>query len=168
MGFFSNLDVRELEDINDDPFWIKPGTYKAIVTDCVQKVNDDGSVQCIITWTIDEPSNEYDKNNVQEYYSLYPHYTSWDEYSAEEKKQTKFFRRRLRRAFDLTNEQMAEVEYSQLIGREAYVTLVERDGRAGTKNENKKFINVGDALSQRLFNEERQASDATAASVGLI
>jgi hypothetical protein len=169
MSIFGNLDAQQLNEINDDPFFVKPDTYWAICTECVQKTSEDGSsTQCVITWTIDEPDNEYHKKNIQEYFSVYPEYSDWNQYSPDEKTRTKFFLRRLRRAFDLSESEINSVEYSELVGKGAYITLVQREGKEGTKNAGKKFVNVNEALSKRLYEEENESTNAAAASVGLL
>lgn len=168
MSIFGNLDPNKMEEIPDDPFWIKPDTYWAICTDCVQKTSEDGSVQCVITWQIDEPDNEFHGSKKEEYYPLYPQYTDWDQYSPDEKKATKWFFRRLRRGFDLSEREVLTVNFSELIGKGAYITLVERMGKEGTKNANKKFVNIQDALCKRVFDEERESAASTATSSGLL
>jgi hypothetical protein len=163
MSIFGNLDVTEFDD---NPFYTKPDTYWAFCTECVQKENEDGQVQLVLTWTIDEPDNEYHGNNVQEYYGLWPE-KEWKDYSPDEKKATKFLKRRLRRAFDLSESEMQTVEYSELVGKGAFITLKESKGKEGTKNAGKTFVNVFDALSKRLYEEEKGATEGVSNSLGL-
>jgi hypothetical protein len=166
MSIFGNLDTTE---IGDNPFYTKPDTYWALCTDAVQKVSEDGTqTQLVITWTIDEPDNEYHGNNVQEYYSLFPEYEGdWSRYSPDEKKATKFLLSRLRRGFDLSESEMQTVEYSQLIGKGAFITLKESKGKEGTKNAGKTFVNVFNALSKRLYEEEKGSSNSVSNTLGL-
>lgn len=170
MSIFGNLDTTQ---IDDNPFYTKPDTYWAICTEAVEKKNEDGQVQAVITWTIDEPDNEYHHNNIQEYYGLWPE-KSWDgsdpnkePYTAEEKKATKFFLRRLRRGFDLSEEELQKVNYSELVGKGAYITLRETKGKEGTKNAGKTFVNVYDAVSKRLYDEEKGEANSVSSSMGL-
>lgn len=163
MSIFGNLDTST---IDDNPFYTKPDTYWAFCTDAVEKTNEDGQVQLVLTWTIDEPDNEYHHNNVQEYYGLWKD-KDWEDYTADEKKQTKFLMRRMRRGFDLSESELQNVEYSELIGKGAYITLKETKGKEGTKNAGKSFINVFDAVSKRLYDEEKGTSDSVTSSFGL-
>lgn len=168
MSIFGNLTPEDLAEIPDDPFYIKPDTYWAICIEAVQKVTEAGDTQCVITWQIDEPDNEFHGKKKQEYFALYPHRQSWADYTPDEKQATVWFRRRLRRGFDLSESELATVNFSDLIGKGAYITLVERMGKEGTDNANKKFINIFEAVSKRLYDEEKETSNSAAASVGLL
>ena len=166
MSIFGDLDTTE---IDDNPFYTKPDTYWAVCTDAVQKFNEESNLtQIVITWTIDEPDNEYHGNNVQEYYSLFPeHGGDWSRYSPDEKKATKWLMRRLRRGFDLSESELQGLEYSQLIGKGAFITLKESKGKEGTRNAGKTFVNVVDALSKRLYEEEKGSTTSVSDSLGL-
>jgi hypothetical protein len=166
-SIFGNLDINDQLEINDDPFWIQPGTYKAVCLDCIQKTHKDGTLQCVITWAIDEPANEYHGQKRQEYYGLFPEREKWEDYTAEEKQTTKWFRKRLREGFDLSQQELATVKFSELIGKYAYITLTETEGKENTANAGKKFINVTNALCQRLYDEQNEANNAAATSMGL-
>lgn len=157
---FGDLDTTQ---IGDDPYYTKPDTYWALCTDFKNHTNKDGQVQAVITWTIDEPDNEYHGNNQQEYYPLFPG-RKWEELSADEKKRMKYFKKRLREAFDLSETEIQNLKYSDVIGTGAYITLVERPDK---NNPNKKYINVGDAVSKRMFNEQKDTADSTSVSLGL-
>lgn len=157
---FGDLDTTQ---IGDDPYYTKPDTYWAICTDFKNITSKDGSEQAVITWTIDEPDNEYHGNNIQEYYPLFPG-RKWEEYTADEKKRTKYFKKRLREAFDLSETQIQALKFSDLIGIGAYITLVENPSKT---DETKKYINVNKATSKRLHDEEKNSADSTSASLGL-
>lgn len=166
MSIFGNI-AKDVADIPDDPFFIKPNTYWALCTESVMKVSQEGGTQLLITWTIDEPDNDYHHKSRTEYFDLFPERESWDEYTPEEKQKTIWLNRRLRRAFDLSESEVATVECSDLMGKGAFITLKESEGKEGTKNAGKKFINIFDAISKRLYEEEKGESTSAAASLGL-
>jgi hypothetical protein len=164
MSIFGNI-AGSLSDIPDDPFYIKPDTYWAFCTEAVEKETKDGGTQLVITWTIDEPDNDYHHTTKQEYFNLYPQHESWADYSPDEKKATIWLKRRMRRGFDLSETEMATLVPSELIGKAAYITFRETSGKEGTANEGKKFVNIFDAVSKRLFDEEKgEDSSATSSS----
>lgn len=166
-SIFGNLDIDEQLEINDDPYYIIPGTYWALCTDCVERTDKDGATACVITWSIDEPDNEYHGQSKQEYYGIFKHRESWNDYTPEEKRTTKFFRKRLREGFDLSESELASVKYSELVGKGAFITIAESKGKEGTKNQGKTFVNVTGALCKRLYEEQNDAVTSTAASMGL-
>ncbi len=165
MSIFGSLDTTK---VPDDPFYIKPGTYWSFCTDAVVKETKDGGTQLVLTWTIDEPDSDYHHKTKQEWFSLFPeHEGEWDKYSAQEKEATSWLKRRLRRAFDLSESEIDAVECSELQGKGAFLTLRESEGKEGTANAGKKFINIFDALSKRLYEEENGTKDSVSSSLGL-
>jgi hypothetical protein len=168
MSIFGNLDTTL---VNDNPFYVKPDTYWAVCTDAVIKVSEDNSsTSLVLTWTIDEPDNEYHHKNQQEYFGLFPERNGvWEDYTPEEKTATKWLKRRLRRAFDLSESEVDNVTVSELIGKEAYITLKESKGKEDTKNAGKTFINIADGISKRLYEEEKKGdgSGGVASTLGL-
>jgi hypothetical protein len=165
MSIFGNLDTTQ---VDDNPFYVKPATYWAVCTDAVVKQSEDGATQLVINWSIDEPDNEYHGKNQQEYYGLFPERGGiWENYTPDEKTATKWLKRRLRRGFDLSESEVDSVDCSMLIGKGAYLTLKESKGKEGTKNAGKTFVNIADALSKRLYEEEKGASDGVASTLGL-
>lgn len=167
MSIFGNLDINDQLEINDDPFYVEPSTYWAICTDFVEKTMNDGSDKAVITWTIDEPDNEFHGTSKQEYYGLFKNRLSWNDYTADEKKVTKFFRKRLREAFDLSQADLASVSYSECIGKGAYITLTASKGKEGTANAGKTFVNVTNALCKRLYEEQNDTNNSVSSSLGL-
>lgn len=156
MSLFGDMDIDE---IGDDPFAIAPNTYPAIVTDCYIKEKD-GDKAFIIKWKIQEPGDEYDGMSVMEYFAMVPEGTKWADLSGDEKKRQKFFKKRLREAFDLTTEEMGEFKPEDAKGLEAMITVKTNNGSG------KNFTNVVSALSMRLYNEQNPSSEM-ADSIGL-
>jgi len=151
-SLFGDMDVS---NISDDPWEVAPNTYWSTCTEAlVKESTKDGETktQLIIKWMIDEPESEYHGNTLTEWYSLFPG-RAWETLDANEKKALKFLKRRLRRGFDLSEEEINRLRPSQLVGGEAFVTVVVRDGTGA--NAGKQFTNVQDAVSKRLWEEEK-------------
>lgn len=153
-SLFGDMDVA---NISDDPFEVAPNTYWCICTDAFVKVKDepddngDDVVNLVIKWQIDEADNEYHGNTMTEWYRLFPG-KKLDDLDPAQKKAMKFLKRRLRRGFDLNEEEMNKLKPSELIGCGAFVTVVVTDGKGA--NAGKTFTNVRDALCTRLYEEE--------------
>lgn len=156
MSIFDEIDIDE---IPEDPFYVAPNTYWSVCTDCKKaKFKEDSEdVFFQITWTIDEPDNEYHGKNLQESYKLYPGKKKSD-LTPKEIQGLTYLKRRLRRGFDLSEEEMTSVEPSELIGRGAYVTSVVNPGKG--ESAGKSFVNVREAVCKRIFDEEKQESDS--------
>lgn len=163
MSIFGDLD---LDGVNDDPYYTKPDTYWAVCTDAKEVTTQDGYTQAVYTWTIDEPDNEYHGNNVQKRFNLFPGKKK-DELEPSEKKTLKYHLQYLRLGFDVSETERKSFKYSDAIGRGAYITLEESQGKAGTKNEGKTFVNANKVLCKRLYDEENANNGVTASSLGL-
>lgn len=167
-SLFGDMDVA---NISDDPFEVAPNTYWCICTESFVKVKegDDGEdiTNLVVKWQIDDPESEYHHNTLTEWYRLFPG-KKLEDLDPEEKKKMKFLKRRLRRGFDLSEEEMQKLRPSQLIGEGAFVTVVVKEGTGA--NAGKSFTNVQDAMSKRLYEEENGPDSAganLAASYGI-
>lgn len=159
-GAFSLFGDMDVANISDDPWEVAPNTYWCTCTEAlVKESTKDGEVkhQLIIKWMIDEQESEYHGNTLTEWYTLFPG-RAWDDLDANEKKALKFLKRRLRRGFDLSEEEINKLRPSQLVGEDAYVTVVVRDGQGA--NAGKQFTNVQDAVNKRLWEEENEGQAA--------
>lgn len=158
-SLFGDMDIA---NISDDPFEVAPNTYWCICTESFIKESEkDGETvtNLVIKWQIDEPDNEYHGNTLTEWYKLFPG-RKFEDLDPNEKKAMKFLKRRLRRGFDLSEEEMNKLRPSQLIGEGAFVTVVVTEGKGA--NEGKTFTNVRDALCTRLYEEENGEKSNTA------
>lgn len=165
VSLFGNLDATE---VNDDPFFIEPNTYKAICHDAVVKEANSGDMALIITWQIDEPANDYHEKKLTDYFTLVPQDVAWEDLDSKQKDKVKFLKRRLRRAFGVPESEINSVKPSDLIGAYAYIQIVEGEGKKGTANEGKKFTNIRDAMNPQLFEEEGgKKSEKVNSSLGL-
>jgi hypothetical protein len=153
MSIFGDMDV---DDIPEDPYYVAPSTYWCLCTEAKFtqfEGNDDTFLS--ITWTIDEPDNDYHTKNLQELFKVYPGKSKSD-LTPKEIQGLSYLKRRLRRGFDLSESEIASVEPSELVSSGAYVTSVVNEGK--NDNAGKKFINVKDAVSKRIFDEEASES----------
>lgn len=163
---FGNLD---LDEVADDPFLVASSTYRCVVVDS-KMVEKDGETTWNWEWKVDEPGNEYHNMSIRERYGVWPELTSWNDYSAEQKRTTKFLKKRLREAFDFTVAELNTVTPDMLIGKMAYVTTTVNPSKK--EGDERKFTNVKTALCERLFIERGgvpgdAASAATGASLGI-
>lgn len=150
-SLFGNMDIS---NISDNPFEVAANTYWSNCTESYVKEHEkDGETvtNLIIKWMIDEPDNEYHGNTLTEFYKVFPG-KDWNELDAAEKKSLKFLKRRLRRGFDLSEEEIAALKPSTLVGNGAFVTVVNNDGTGA--HAGKVFTNVRDAVCQRIWVEE--------------
>lgn len=160
-SLFGDMDVS---NISDDPWEVAPNTYWCTCTESLIKTSTKDGVektQLLIKWMVDEPESDYHGSSITEWYNLFPG-RNWDDLDANEKKALKFLKRRLRRGFDLSEEEIARLRPSQLIGGEAFVTVVVRDGTGA--NAGKSFTNVNDAVCKRLWEEENEGKAASDSS----
>jgi hypothetical protein len=157
MSIFGDMDV---DDIPEDPYYVAPNTYWCLCTEAkFTKFDKDfdpmADTFLSITWTIDEPDSEYHTKNLQQLFKVYPS-KSKDDLTAKEIQGLSYLKRLLRRGFDLSESEIASVEPSELVSSGAYVTSVVNEGK--NDNAGKKFINVKDAVSKRIFDEEASES----------
>lgn len=157
-SIFGDFDITE---INDDPFWIETGTYQSVCTTAKYQVaQDDPSKRALILiWTIDEPESQFNGKTVREYFQLPPKLgpdgekLKLKDLDAKQLTGLSHIKKRMRRAFDLSETEAQTVKPASLVGKIAYVTIVNRDGEG--ENKGKKFRNVTEAVCERLLNEER-------------
>lgn len=162
-GIFGGLDI-DVADIADDPFFIAPGTYWAVCSDA--KISEkEGKKSFVIIWTITEPDSEYNSSTVTEYFGMAE--GVWKELDAKQQKAWKFLKKRLREAFDLSEEDMKTVNPEDLVGMGAFITIKNNPG----KEEGQSFANVNLALCQRIYEEkngEQGAGDNSTSQFGMV
>lgn len=166
LGVFGNLDMDE---VSDDPFLVGASTYRCVCIDS-KIVEKDGDLTWQWEWRVDEPGNEFHNMPIRERYGIWPHLTKWDDYSPEQKKTTKFLKKRLREAFDFTKDEVQKARPTDLLNKVAYVTTVVNPSKQ--PGDDRKFTNVKSALCERLFVERGgttgdQSAAAAGASLGI-
>lgn len=154
-SLFGSKIQEKIEDISDDIFLVAEGVYKCFVKDAVIKEKD-GNSSLSITWSIDDSESEFHGLPIRDYIPLYLDDRDWTEYTAQEKRDVKKLKNRLRRGLGFTEEQIAKGETppSAMLNRWAYLTIKHNAGREGTANEGKTFSNISDAVNAELYEEE--------------
>lgn len=162
---FGDIDMN---DVSDNPFDVKDGTYKAR---CISSKieSKDGDRFLRLEWQIEEDTSEFDGMKLRDQQQLPPRGAKWKELTPSQQKSLKFFKMKLRQTFDLSETQISTFKPSDLIDKEAMLTTTHNQGKG--ENANRSYVNVDRAISIREY-EERQAkygSNATEAaqSVGL-
>lgn len=158
-GLFGDLDIA---NVSDNPFEVAPGTYRATCTDAhVKKSEETDALSLVIKWTIDDPENEFHGIPVSEYFAIPPRGVDYEDLTPKQKMSLKFFKRRLREGFDLSESEMQSVKPSELVGREAYITVKHTEGEDKKTGEARTYMNIQTALSVRLYNEKNAATAAS-------
>lgn len=155
MSIFGELDVSEF---SGDPFKIDDGTYNLVCTSA--KVSEkEGKYSLIIDWTIDEPSSQFDKNNIRQFLTLFPTKKKED-LDGEQIKSFNFTLLSLRRGFDLSEAQLATLQTEDLVGKNCWGEVVNNPGNGRT------YANLRKLTNPRLAEEEGlnpSAADASSA-----
>lgn len=158
-GLFGDLDIA---NVSDNPFEVAPGTYRATCTEALVKKNEEtDALSLVIKWTIDEVDSEYHGMPVTEYFGLPPRGVLYEDLDAKQKRALKFFKRRLREGFDLSESEMQSLKPSELMGRDAYITVKLTEGEDKKTGEARTYMNIQTALCPRLYNERNEAKAAS-------
>lgn len=149
MSVFGDLDMA---NVPDDPFFIPEDNYWAVCTEASTKEKD-GITSLVIKWTIDEPESQYHNMSLSEWYGIPSEgesFADWYEnLDGKGKMRFSFLKKRLRGAFDLSEADFNQLEdWNELVGAEAYLKVT--NASVGDK----KFSNVGDAISRRRYDED--------------
>lgn len=154
-GLFGDLDIA---NVSDNPFEIAPGTYRATCTDAHVKKNEEtDALSLVIKWTIDEPGDEYHGMPATEYFGIPPRGVAYEDLEPKQKTALKFFKRRLREGFDLSESEMQTINPSELVGRDAYITIKHSEGEDKKTGEARTYMNIQTALCPRLYHERNEA-----------
>lgn len=131
MGLFGDEDAA---NIPDDPFYVAPNTYKAVVTEAVDRELKDGSGNGVsLVYTIEEPESEYDGMRVSEFKKRYE--KPRDELTAQQRQDNSRLKQRLLQLGVPESEMNNEVKdiLDGLVGIEVFVDVVEGSNKEGTK-----------------------------------
>jgi hypothetical protein len=92
MGLFGDIDVSE---VPDNPFYVAPGTYDCVLTEASRITKKDQSGEGLsIKWVIEDEDSDYNGQNVQDWFNIYPDITS-DEVTPNIKKDMSRLKQRL-------------------------------------------------------------------------
>lgn len=129
MGLFGDLDAN---DVPDNPYYVAPGTYYAVLTQANRVEKKDKSGEGLsFTWQIEDEDSEYNNNSVQDWKNIYPD-ISQDEVTPNIRKALSFLKQRLTE-MGLTPEEQNDLlepgNLEELVGMHAYITVVETPDR---------------------------------------
>lgn len=164
---FGDVDINE---VSDNPFDVADGTYPCVLSSAkISRKEGEETRWLKLEWKINDPESEYDKMTLREQHKLPPRGLKFKEMDHKAQQSLKFFKMRLRQAFDMSETQLSTFKPRDLIDKEAMVTVEHNQGTGD--NSDKTYVNVKTALSMREF-AERQAKRTSAAqeaakSVGL-
>jgi hypothetical protein len=130
-NLFGEVDA---DDIPEDPFYISPGTYNAIVTDATFVVRKDGTGHGLsIKYQIDDPDSEYDGNTVQEWKNIYPELAPED-MTPEIKRHLSFVKQRLGQLGVPSGEMNAILDnLDSLVGIKCVINVTETTAQDGSR-----------------------------------
>lgn len=123
MGLFGDVDATQ---VADNPFYVGPGTYEAVLSEATLWVDEEGvkSPAIFFSWTIDDDS-EYTGNSVSDRLAVFPDITE-DEITPQIRKQFSFTKSRLKQ-MGLTEDQMNvlldDENLEDLVGMEATIQV---------------------------------------------
>lgn len=73
MGLFGDNDVA---DIPDNPFYVAPGSYEAVLTEAkVQETKDKTGTALAFKWVIEDEDSDYKGQNVSDWNPIFPDIT---------------------------------------------------------------------------------------------
>lgn len=125
MGLFGELDAT---DIPENPFYVAPGTYTAVLSEAKVVEKKDQSGQGLsLKWTITDEDSDYYKQNVGEWFDIFPDLTS-DELTPAIKSKLSRLRQRLTQMGLTAEDQDALLDdenLANLVGLEVSVEVTE-------------------------------------------
>lgn len=138
MGLFGEVDAN---DIPDNPFYVAPGVYPAVLTEikAVEPKNDGGKHGIAFKWVIDDEDSEYNGQNVQDWKTYYPD-LSPDDLTPQVKRDLANLRQVLN-SLGLTPDEQNEFleNMDEYVGTNAVITVKETPDK---NDPDKKYTNV--------------------------
>lgn len=147
---------QDANDIPDDPFKITPNWYKAISTECHEKVvdEDEGVSQLIIKWKIQAPGTEFHNLPITDRKTYFkpPRDMNGSDWvpDGEQRRANSFLKLLLRTGFDLTPDEINKFEPRMGLNR---VAVVEVTNNPDKTNDQIIYNNVRTVMSERLYVE---------------
>lgn len=158
LSIFGDLDVSNM---NDDPFYVAPDTYKVMCTEAVWRETKDGGRALSINYQITQPGNDFDGKRLQDFFPM-PQMngrTKLEELDSDERDQIARMRRRIRTGWDVPEEELNTVKVSTLVNTSLYLTVKEN---ADKEDPTKKYTNIVKSESERAFSERAEEVGSSA------
>lgn len=161
MSLFGDVDVNEIDDLPDNPFFVDAGVYPVVVTGAeIRDAKEDGDVPVlVITYSIEQPSSAYHGSNLQDWFPLVllkPEFKDlkfkerMDLLDTNEKRTVKNMKARLSVGFDMSPAEIVALDpdtvADTLIGKELVVTVKVSTAK---DDETKKYSNIAKAISKK-------------------
>lgn len=123
MGLFGDVDATQ---VSDNPFYVGPGTYEAVVSEATLWVDEEEikNPAIFISWTIDDES-EYSGNSVSDRLAVFPD-ISEEDITPQIRKQFSFTKSRLKQMGldeDQMNVLLDDENLEDLVGLEATIAV---------------------------------------------
>lgn len=157
MSIFGDLDVT---GVDDDPFSVKNGTYRARCVDVSMKDRDDNTKSFSFKYKIeDEDAGIYNGRQVQAFFIMpdlnqYPAGTKVADMSEDDQKAVLRIRYHIRMGFDVPEAELNKFDPKQDgVGRIVYVTVKTNPDK---EDPDKKYVNITKIESERSFMEKMQ------------
>jgi hypothetical protein len=159
MSIFGDLDVQ---GVDDDPFSIKNGTYRARCVDVSAKDRDDNTKSYSFKYKIeDESAGIYNGRQVQAFFIMpdlakYSAGTKIEDMEEDDQQQVLRIRYHIRKAFDVPESELNSFDPKQDgVSRIVYVTV---KTNADKSDPEKKYVNITKIESERSFDEKMAES----------
>lgn len=162
MSIFGDLDVT---GVDDDPFSVKDGTYRARCTDVSSKDRDDNSKTYSFKYKIeDEDAGIYNGRQVQAFFGMpdlasYPAGTRITDMSEDDQQKVLRIRHHIRNAFDVPEAELSGFDPKKDgVSRIVYVTVKTNPDK---EDPDKKYVNITKIESERRFTEKMQEAGSS-------
>jgi len=166
----------DADEIPDDPNYVAPNTYFALLTEAKYITDKESGERVALTWkwVIQEPDSDYNGYSVTDYKQLPPSQarmaqegreidgrTGKYKLTPEEIRSMAFLKQQLIRTFDLSDEEVKRVSIGDLVGKSAYITT--KEGSSKDPNDTRKFVNVSYSISPDKHAEQQAARGSSLA-----
>jgi hypothetical protein len=165
MSIFGDLDVT---GVDDDPFSVKDGTYRARCTDVSMKDRDDNTKSFSFKYKIeDEDAGIYNGRQVQAFFLMpdlaqYSAGTKITDMAEDDQQKVLRIRHHIRLAFDVPEAELNMFDPKKDgTGKIVYVTVKTNPDK---EDPDKKYVNITKIESERSFHEKMQEADSSFSS----
>lgn len=141
MGLFGDIDAA---DVPENPFYVAPDTYPCVLSEANVVDKKDGSGKGLaFKWVIENDDSEYNGQNVQDWFNIYPDITE-DDVTPNIRKDMARLRQRLTQMGLSTEEQNDLLDnLDDLIGMHADVVVTETPDK---QDPDKKWTNINKVM----------------------
>ena len=175
MSIFGDMDEEEIDQLPDDPWEIKDDWYFVSITKAWEVQEEDGEERywLRLTMSVEEPDNDYHGMPVRLRFQIFPREDSEtvEQYkqrmkhlSGDDKRDIARLKQFCQQGLDLKPAEMVSFVTSDFIGYKLHVQVKNR--KSNKEGDTRKFPNVVDFLSERLYEERGLKKDEASESLG--